>query len=144
MQSSKPAILIVDDDPFFQHLADDALSDNGFNAFSVSNGLLALSALKEKRFDALIVDLSMPQMDGLRLIALIRATARLRDVPILVATSRRDPTAIDECFLVGANDYIVKPIDWAELVIRLRKLLVSVPPNRHESSRINTSRSDVF
>jgi PleD family two-component response regulator len=76
--------------------------------------------LTSEDFDLSIVDLSMPRLDGFRLLALIRATPKLTYHPLLVATSRKDVKAIDEAFALGANAFQTKPMDWATLPAQLR------------------------
>jgi PleD family two-component response regulator len=81
--------------------------------------------LTSEDFDLSIVDLSMPRLDGFRLLALIRATPKLTYHPLLVATSRKDVKAIDEAFALGANAFQTKPMDWATLPAQLRHTIAT-------------------
>lgn len=98
-------ILVIDDDPIFQAIAGENLARAGFEVASAGDGVLALEMLTSEDFDLSIVDLSMPRLDGFRLLALIRATPKLTHHPLLVATSRKDVKAIDEAFALGANAF---------------------------------------
>ncbi|MFT5511042.1 MAG: PleD family two-component response regulator [Hyphomicrobiaceae bacterium] len=122
-EQSKYRVLIADDDPTFLELARYTLTTAGFETIGVRDGAAAMMTLHDVPVDLAIVDLSMPRIDGFRLIALIRATPHLRRLPILVITSRTDPSAIEEGYRVGANDYITKPVIWGQLPSRVSYLI---------------------
>lgn len=82
-----------------------------------------MEKLQANAVDAAIVDLVMPRIDGLRLIALIRATPELRKLPVLVITSEQDPSFQEEGMRVGATDFITKPVDWPSLPDRVGALI---------------------
>jgi len=116
-------ILVADDDPVFREVAATCLLNYGYDVGLASEGAEAMDMLLRESFDLAIVDLMMPRIDGLRLIALIRATPTLRALPILVITSEEDPSVRAEGMLVGANDYLTKPVDWRNLPSRAAALL---------------------
>ena len=116
-------ILVADDDPVFREVAATCLRNYGYDVGLASEGAEAMDMLLRESFDLAIVDLMMPRIDGLRLIALIRATPTLRALPILVITSEEDPSVRAEGMLVGANDYLTKPVDWRNLPSRAAALL---------------------
>jgi DNA-binding response OmpR family regulator len=115
-------VLVADDDPMFSALATTALARSNIHAETALDGAKAMTALVDGDFDLALIDLSMPQIDGFRLIALIRATPKLRNLPIAIVTSRQDAKAIEEGFQVGADDYFNKPINWTQLPVRIRQL----------------------
>lgn len=119
----KSRVLIADDDPVFVEVATSKLSRAGFDVISVSNGAKAMQKLQTVSVDVAIVDIVMPQIDGLRLIALIRATPGIRGLPVLVITSETDPAVQAEGLQVGANDLMTKPVDWKELPGRIDALI---------------------
>ncbi|MFT5510325.1 MAG: DNA-binding response OmpR family regulator [Hyphomicrobiaceae bacterium] len=124
IDAAAPArILIADDDPVFREVAASCLRNSGYDVDLASEGAEAMDVLLREAFDLAIVDLIMPRIDGLRLIALVRATPILRALPILVITSEEDPTIHAEGLQVGANDYLTKPVDWSELPGRVAALL---------------------
>lgn len=116
-------VLVADDDPVFREVACACLRNAGFEVGLAAEGAEAMEMLQRQSFDLAIVDLVMPQIDGLRLIALIRATPQLRHLPILVITSQEDPAIRADGMQVGANDYLVKPVDWAALPERVHMLI---------------------
>lgn len=73
-------------------------------------------------FDLVVIDLAMPSIDGLRLISLIRATPKLRHVPILVIAPTRQPGAPLEAMNAGADDYLPRPLEWPLMARRIRQL----------------------
>lgn len=113
--TEKRSLLIADDDPIFVNIAGACLEQAGFDVASAENGALAMEMLLHGSHDLAIIDLSMPEIDGLRLIALIRATRKLRTLPVLVITSLEDPSVRAEGLQVGANDFLTKPVDWPTL-----------------------------
>lgn len=118
--SHAPRILVADDDPVFTCLATATLSASGFEVRVAADGVEALHLLDSERFDTVLVDLSMPRIDGFRLIALIRGTPRLAGLPILVVTMRSDAAADEEALRLGAAEILRKPVDWKRLTHRLR------------------------
>lgn len=121
--TSTPAkILVADDDPVFQALVANRLTTAGYEVDIAGDGAAALIAL-QKPYDAAIVDLVMPCVDGFRLIALIRATPRLEDLPIIVLSSRNDPEALREAYRLGANAYETKPVNWALFPLHLSHVM---------------------
>ena len=116
-------ILVADDDTVFREVAAACLRNAGYEVRLASQGAEAMTMLLQENFDLAIIDLLMPQIDGLRLIALMRATPQLRDLPVLIITSQQDPTVRADGMQVGANDYLTKPVDWARLPQRVGALI---------------------
>jgi len=112
-------ILVVDDDPFIQKLIGIHLKKEGYNTVFASDGLEALSYLNDEKFDLAIVDVMMPNMDGLSL------TKRLvaQEIPVLMLTAKTTLDDKEKGFLAGADDYIVKPFEPKELLFRVRAIL---------------------
>ena len=117
----KDKILLVEDDSTLSFIVQDALSREGFDVVCASNGDLGLKLFKEAEPDIIVADVMMPKMDGFEMVRLIRLTAPA--VPVLFLTAR---TALDDVvkgFELGANDYIRKPFQILELVVRIKALL---------------------
>ena len=108
-------ILVVDDDPVFALLVQACLERAGHAVQVVNDGGKAIERLTGRGFDLAMIDLSMPRVDGFRLIALIRHTPRLAKLPIMVVSSRTDQKGIEEVQRLGANGFASKPVDWATL-----------------------------
>ena len=117
----KDKILVVEDDSTLSFIVQDALSREGFDVVCASNGEFGLKLFKEAEPDIIVADVMMPKMDGFEMVRLIRLTAP--SVPVLFLTAR---TALDDVvkgFELGANDYIRKPFQILELVVRIKALL---------------------
>ena len=114
-------ILIVDDEPNIRDLMHRYLSLDGIDSDCAENGLSAQRMLAEVAYDACLVDLKMPGMDGLSLISWIRSEGFR--MPIIMISAHGEITDAVCALKEGAQDYIVKPFDPEELVIRLKKLV---------------------
>lgn len=114
-------ILIVEDDLDTQQLFAHVLSKNGYLVKTVSTGPEALQVLNEEYCDLVISDVMMPGMDGYELIQSIRA-ANIH-IPILIITAKSSFNDIREGFVSGTDDYMVKPINVNEMVLRVQALL---------------------
>jgi signal transduction histidine kinase len=108
-------ILVVDDDPIYRETARMFLTMFGRQVVLAENGAAGLARAAEGDFDVMIVDLEMPDMSGLEVIAATRAMPRQQDVPIIMVTSRDDAPAIDRAYELGASSFIVKPVNWTLL-----------------------------
>lgn len=115
-----PRILVIDDDPEITSLLQRGLSSEGFDVTTINDGAEALKVTSRLKPDLLILDVMMPGMDGLELSRILRETS---DVPILMLTAR--VTVADKIAGLnsGADDYLVKPFDFGELLARIRALL---------------------
>lgn len=114
-------ILLVEDDPGLGEGILTALKPENYTVDWVRDGASALHALTHESFDITIMDLGLPRMDGLDVIRSLRAAAN--PLPVLVLTARDATSARIAGLDAGADDYLVKPFDVAELKARLRALL---------------------
>jgi len=114
-------ILVVEDDANTQKLLCAVLKHGGFNAHPVKNGLEALSRMEEQRFDLIVLDLMMPEMDGYQLCKELRSAED--HIPILMVTAAHEITDKHHGFLAGTDDYMTKPFDEQELLFRIKALL---------------------
>lgn len=115
-------ILAVDDSPISRDLIPMIFSTSGFPPVHVAeSGHMALSILRkgDEQFDCLVLDIEMPEMDGIELCARIRRLPRYRDTPIIMLTARDDVETIEDAFAAGANDYIFKRSAAKDLVGRV-------------------------
>lgn len=114
-------ILVVEDDKNLRKLMTAVLKQKGYNIYSAKDGLEALEILEGNHIDLLISDIMMPDMDGYAL------TKELRDanynLPILMVTAKDTFEDKKKGFQVGTDDYMVKPIDMDEMVLRVAALL---------------------
>lgn len=113
-------ILIVDDNPQNIQVAANQLKEEGVHIAFARSGSEALGAIEEERFDLLLLDVMMPEMDGFELCRRIKLLPLYRDVPIIFLTARDDKDSVLEGFGLGAVDYIAKPFFGPELISRVR------------------------
>lgn len=114
-------ILIAEDDQELSQLFAHVLTKNGFLAKVVSNGKEALEAMEGDYFDLLISDIMMPKMDGYELVRQMRE--RGNQTPVMMITARDAFDDMRKGFLSGTDDYMVKPINVNEMVLRIGALL---------------------
>ena len=113
-------ILVIEDDQRIRELICHHLAGDGYGVTSESTGLEGLRTLTAQKPDALVLDLGLPDLDGIDLLKMVRAVSEL---PVLVLTAREDETSILAAFTGGADDYVVKPISGPQLSARLAALL---------------------
>jgi two-component system KDP operon response regulator KdpE len=113
-------ILIVEDEPPIRRLLRATLGANDYRTLEAGTGTEALSAMRHHRPDLVLLDLGLPDIDGLQLIAEIR---KLGPVPIVVLSSRGDEAAKVAALDSGADDYVTKPFGADELLARIRAAL---------------------
>jgi two-component system alkaline phosphatase synthesis response regulator PhoP len=122
-------ILIVDDEPQIVEICKDYLKAAGYETVTANNGQQGVSLARREKPDLIVLDLMMPEMDGLEVTRTIR---RESDVPIIMLTARVEETDKLIGLELGADDYITKPFSPRELVARIRVVLrrvVSTPEN---------------
>jgi DNA-binding response OmpR family regulator len=113
-------ILIVDDEPQIVEICQDYLKAAGYETVIAGNGAQGLSLARREKPDLIVLDLMMPEMDGLDV---CRALRRESDVPIIMLTARVEETDKIIGLELGADDYITKPFSPRELVARVRVVL---------------------
>lgn len=114
-------VLVVEDDPAILQLYSIVLGKEGYQVFSAQNGEEAWEILDREHIDLVITDIMMPVMDGYEFVRLLRESDAL--LPILMITAREDFASKNAGFTVGADDYMVKPIDPEEMLLRVKALL---------------------
>lgn len=114
-------ILIVDDDKNTRHYLKKFLSSAGYNPVCAASSNEALCLIKEIPFDLIIVDVMMQGMNGFEFTRLLRDCKY--ELPILMLTARQMPDSIKSGFLAGIDDYMTKPADEEELLLRIKALL---------------------
>jgi two-component system, OmpR family, phosphate regulon response regulator OmpR len=115
-----PHILIIEDDARLAEMVSDYLGEAGFRVSVVDEGQAGLARLTREPYDALVLDLMLPDMDGLEVCRRLRAQS---DTPVLMLTARGDTMDRVVGLEVGADDYLPKPFEPRELLARLRAIL---------------------
>ena len=114
-------VLLVEDDPMIGDAIQGALRDASYAADWVKNGQTALDTLADQHYDLVLLDLGLPGKDGLDVLASIRA--RDNPVPLLIITARDELNERIRGLDGGADDYVLKPFEMAELLARMRAVL---------------------
>jgi len=114
-------ILIVEDDKNIRRLMQTVLRQNGYNTLCASDGKEALDIFGKEHVDLMICDIMMPNIDGYELTGSLRSADY--NLPVLMVTAKESFADKQKGFLVGTDDYMVKPIDINEMVLRVRALL---------------------
>lgn len=114
-------ILVVEDDTNTRKLMCAVLKQQGFEPLQAEDGNKALDVMDKEHIDLAVVDLMMPNINGYELTKEIRKA--WVSLPILMVTSKHEPKDKHEGFLAGTDDYMVKPVDEQEMVLRIRALL---------------------
>ncbi|MCR8657671.1 response regulator transcription factor [Paenibacillus endoradicis] len=115
-----PKLLIVDDDAHIRELLKFFLKKEGFDLYEAADGVEAMIVLEKHKVDLAIIDIMMPHMDGWQLCQEIRDFS---DIPILMVTAKGETSQKVKGFNLGADDYLVKPFEPIELVMRVKALL---------------------
>lgn len=114
-------ILVVEDDVKLNYIVCSFLNDNGYHAISCKNGTEAFDRILEEPVNLIVSDIMMPEMDGFEFASEIRKQDK--SIPILFMTARDDMSAKQKGYSLGIDDYMVKPIEIDELVLRVSALL---------------------
>jgi DNA-binding response OmpR family regulator len=120
-------ILVVEDEKDINELVSYNLKKQGFIPESAYNGAEALKKLKKGGFDLVILDLMLPEIDGLELCRILRADKALSSVPIIMLTARSEEIDRVLGLEMGADDYVVKPFSTRELMARVKAVLRRAP-----------------
>ncbi len=120
MRTSLPKVLLVDDEPQIRRFLRAGLPAHGYELVEAANGTEALKAISAEKPDAVILDLGLPDQDGFAIIEKVRAHSL---TPILVLSARSDVEGKVKALELGADDYVTKPFDMAELLARLKAAL---------------------
>lgn len=121
--TDKKSIVAVDDSGIILKMLEKLLSRE-YSYYGFSKGMRALKYLKDARTpDLIILDIEMPEIDGYQMLEMIRKKEELKEVPVLFLTSNHEKEHVVKAIKAGANDYIVKPVDEAVFMDKVRTLL---------------------
>ncbi len=120
---ASPLILVVDDDKSIRILLRRAMEQEGYRVVEAADGEQAMAAYTHLHPDIVLLDALMPKVDGFSCCEQLRSLSGKNCPPVLMITALEDPESVDRAFKVGAADFVTKPIHWAVLRQRVRRLL---------------------
>lgn len=124
IHQAAPNILVVEDDPTSLRVAQEFLTGAGYRVTSASNGFEACRLFRSGRFDLVLMDLRMPEMDGLEATRFIRKFETPRcDTPVVILTAFATKETESVCLKIGANGFITKPVSRDTLLSAVRGVL---------------------
>jgi CheY-like chemotaxis protein len=134
-QSDKPRVLVVDDYPDAREMYGEYLEYCGFEVIDAANGVEAIERAVEDRPDIILMDLSLPVMDGWEATRRLKADARTRHIPIVALTGHALAGISEGARQAGCDAFVTKPCLPEELVKEIRKVLASTPSSAPRRTR---------
>ncbi len=116
-------ILLVDDDPEWLEIATTALQSAGYLIYLATEGMEGVLEARDKKPDLIILDISMPRLDGFEVCRKLKTDPRTENIPILMLTCRSSKGDVVEAFKAGASDYLIKPVKAPLLIQKVDSLL---------------------
>ena len=113
-------VLIADDNRMNRLLLGRGLELQGHTVVFAEHGREALDLLRQRRFDVLLLDVLMPQLDGYRVLEELKGDAHLRDIPVIMTSAIDELDSVVRCVEMGAEDYLTKPINPVLLNARIK------------------------
>ena len=121
--SVRRLVLIADDDEDILALVRATIERSGHEVMAVGDGAAALSAMAERRPDLAVLDIAMPELDGLEVLRRLRADEGTRDLPVILLTAQAQAADVERGFATGASAYVRKPFSPRDLATRVDELL---------------------
>jgi DNA-binding response OmpR family regulator len=119
---SKKTILVVDDDPAIRILLRNTLQGQGYAVRTATNGREGLDQVEQEHPDTILLDVNMPEMDGLELCRRLKCQTETAHIPVIFMTSLGHDSDRTKGFDVGGDDYVIKPVNYKELLARLKRV----------------------
>jgi len=138
------AILVIEDEPKTGDYLQRGLSESGFTVHLARNGRDGLFIAREEEIDLVVLDVMLPRMDGWQVLEALRGDPATEQIPVLFLTARDEVEDRVRGLELGADDYLVKPFAFVELLARIRTLLRRGPVREEELIRIGDMEIDVL
>ncbi|WP_324732274.1 hybrid sensor histidine kinase/response regulator [Pseudomonas paeninsulae] len=136
IEADRPTlVMVVDDSVTVRKVTSRLLERNGMNVLTAKDGVDAISQLQEHKPDIMLLDIEMPRMDGFEVATLVRHDEHLKDLPIIMITSRTGAKHRERALAIGVNEYLGKPYQESLLLESIAKLVDRRPVERHPDSR---------
>ena len=139
----KPKILLVDDEPDALEVLGFKLREAGFTPIFARDGTRALASARQDRPDLIVLDLMLPEVDGLEVCKILRRDPTTASIPILMLTARAAEMDRVLGLELGADDYVTKPFSPRELVLRIRKLLQRLQAAEEPSAHLKLGEIEI-
>jgi sigma-B regulation protein RsbU (phosphoserine phosphatase) len=143
MNETSESLLVVDDNEMNRDMLSRRLSRHGYTVALAGNGRQALDLIGRQRFDLVLLDVMMPEVDGLTVLEEVRQTQSLADLPVIMATSKDSSEDVVRALELGANDYVTKPLDFPVVLARVRIQLALRRANRALEAANTRMRRDL-
>ena len=128
---SPVTVLVVEDEPRLRFIVERQLREQaGFAVMTHESGEAALKTLETVMPDLVLVNILLTGIDGIEVCERIRADRRLAHLPVIFFTARTDETSRRRCLAAGANDYVTKPWDSGDLILRIRNAITAAAKSR--------------
>ena len=124
-QNETPLVMVVDDSVTVRKVSTRLLERNGMDVVTAKDGVDAIAQLQDTKPDVMLLDIEMPRMDGFEVATLVRHDERLKDVPIIMITSRTGQKHRDRAMSIGVNEYMGKPFQEQELLQKIEEVLAA-------------------
>jgi two-component system, OmpR family, response regulator MtrA len=121
--SGQARVLVADDDDDILALVKAVLEREGHEVIAVHDGAQALESVQAKSPDLVVLDISMPELDGLEVLRRVRAEAVTRDLPVILLSAQAQEADVERGYAIGASAYVKKPFSPRELAERVDALL---------------------
>jgi CheY-like chemotaxis protein len=122
-----PRVLVVDDDPMQQRLLSGVLAAEGLDLVFAASGPEALALLRRRRADLVLMDIQMPEMDGIEVTRRMKAIEEFAAIPVIMITGHSERSVVVDALGAGAADFVVKPFDRSIVLSKVRSYLRSCP-----------------
>jgi DNA-binding response OmpR family regulator len=139
----KPKILVVDDEPDALEVIAFKLKEAGYTPLTAADGLRAVALVREERPALVVLDLMLPQLDGLEVCKLLRRDPATADIPIIMLTARAAEMDRIVGLELGADDYVTKPFSPRELVLRIKKVLARTQQADEPATHLRIGALDI-
>ena len=131
MTYSNTSILVVDDEESNRDILSRRLTREGYSVTVADGGKEALDRLRLERYDLVLLDIMMPELDGYEVLKRIRNEPAIHDTPVIMVTALSEESSIKRCLALGATDYVGKPFELTFLKSRIRQAIHALSNMRH-------------
>lgn len=124
METKKPKILIVEDDPFLSSMYTTKLEKSGYETVACEDGARGLELVESEKPDLILLDILLPKMSGFDVLKRLKKDPKLKDIPVILLTNLEQKPDVDEGLKLGAVDYLIKAhFTPQEVILKIKKAL---------------------